>query len=148
MQMLIVVSFGVMFSTILSGPVAMLATCTALVLGFRAQFILDVAKGAIQGGGPIESLIRLLRQQNVTLQLEPGLTTTIVQAADRVFMSFMTAVTGLLPNFSQFNTVDYLAKGFDIPPDVVLVQIFTGLGYLAAVIAIGYVCLRTREVAR
>ncbi len=148
MQMLVVTSFGVMFSTILSGPVAMLATLTALVLGFRAQFIVDVARGAIEGGGPLESFIRLIRQQNVTLQLEPGLTTTIVQGIDGVFMAFMTAVTGMLPNFGKFNTIDYLAKGYDIPPDVVLVQIFTALGYLAAVFAIGYLCLRTREVAR
>ena len=148
MQMLVVTSFGVMFSTLLSGPVAMLATMTALVLGLWSQFIVDVARGAIEGGGPIESFVRLIRQQNVTTQLDPGLTTTIVQGADNVFMSFMTAVTGLLPDFSKFNTIDYLAKGYDIPPDVVLVQIFSGLGFLAAVFVIGYVCLRTREVAR
>ena len=147
-QMLLVTSFGVMFSTFLSGAVAMMATLAALVLGFCAQFVFDVAKGAVQGGGPIESFIRILKQQNVTTQLEPGLATSVVKSVDEVFMTFMTAVTSLLPNFSKFSSVNYLAHGFDIPPDVVLVQFFTGLGYLAAVFAIGYFCLRTREVAR
>ena len=40
-QMLLVTSFGVMFSTFLSGPVAMMATLAALVLGFFTQFIYE-----------------------------------------------------------------------------------------------------------
>ncbi len=147
-QMLLVTSLGVMFSTFLSGPVAMMATLASLALGFKAQFVLGVAKGAIEGGGPVESFIRIVKQQNVTTQLEPGLTTTVVKWADSVFMSFMTAITGLLPNFNQFSNVSYVAHGFDIPPDAVLVQVFSAAGYVIAALAIGYLFLRTREVAR
>ena len=107
-----------------------------------------VAKGAVQGGGPLESFIRIVKQQNVTTQLEPGLTTTIVQSTDHVFMTFMTSITSLLPNFKQFSNVNYVAHGFDIPPDAVLIQLCTAAGYVAAVFAIGYFFLRTREVAR
>jgi hypothetical protein len=117
-------------------------------MGFFKQFVVDVAQGAVQGGGPIESFVRIVKQQNVTTQMEPGLSTDVIQAGDRVFMWFMTHVTGLLPDFRQFDNVDYVAHGFDIPPDVVLVQVFTALGYIAAVFAIGYLFLRTREVAR
>jgi hypothetical protein len=147
-QMLLVTSFGVMFSTFLSGPVAMMATLASMVVGFFAQFVFDVAKGAVQGGGPLESFIRIVKQQNVTTQLEPGLTTTIVQSTDHVFMTFMTSITSLLPNFKQFSNVNYVAHGFDIPPDAVLIQLCTAAGYVAAVFAIGYFFLRTREVAR
>ncbi|HEV3137288.1 MAG TPA: ABC transporter permease [Pirellulales bacterium] len=147
-QMLLVTSFGVMFSTFLSGAVAMMATLAALVLGFFTKFVFDVAQGTVQGGGPLESFIRIVKQQNVTLQMEPGLATDVVKGIDAVFMFFMQSVTSLLPDFRQFSTVDYLAHGFDIPADVVGVQFFSGLGYLAAVIAIGYLFLRTREVAR
>jgi hypothetical protein len=125
-----------------------MATLASLVLGFRAQFIFDVAKGAIQGGGPVESFIRIIKQQNVTTRLEPSLTTTVVQNADSLFMAFMTSVTSLLPNFNKFSNVNYVAHGFDIPPDAVLVQLFTAAGYVAAAFAIGYFFLRTREVAR
>src|SRR6185295_16830158 len=93
LQMVLVTAFGVMFSTFLSGAVAMMATAAALVLGFFTQFVLDVARGTIQGGGPVESLVRILKQQNVTLELEPGLTKDVVQAMDGVFMFFMTSVT-------------------------------------------------------
>jgi hypothetical protein len=147
-RMLLVTSFGVMFSTFLSGPVAMMATLAALVLGSSTGFIVEVAQGKIQGGGPVESFIRIVQQRNATTQMEPGLTRDVVETADKGLMSLMTSVTSLLPNFRQFDTVNYVAHGFDIPPDVVLVQFFTGLGYLAAVFAIGYLFLRTREVAR
>jgi hypothetical protein len=147
-QMLLVTGFGVMFSTFLSGAVAMMATLATLVMGFFKQFVFDVAQGSIQGGGPIESFIRIFKQQNVTTQLEPGLTTDVVKAGDQVFMWFMTHVTTLLPDFRNFDDVDYVAHGFDIPPDTILIQLFTALAYVAAVFAIGYFFLRTREVAR
>lgn len=147
-QMLLVTGFGVMFSTFLSGAVAMMATLATLVMGFFKQFVVDVAKGAVEGGGPVESFIRIFKQQNVTTQMEPGLTTDVVQACDGVFMWLMTRVTGLLPDFRRFGAVDYVAHGFDIPPDVILVQVFSALGYVAAMFAIGYFFLRTREVAR
>ena len=44
-QMLLVTSFGVMFSTFLSGPVAMMATLAALVPGSSRSSCLDVAAG-------------------------------------------------------------------------------------------------------
>jgi len=147
-QMLVVTAFGVMFSTFLSGPVAMLATLALVVLGFFRDFVFDVAQGTVVGGGPVESLVRLLKQQNVTTQMEPGLTRDVVQSMDSVFLTLMTAVTSMVPDFNKFSNVDYLAHGFDIPPDVVLVQFGTAVGFVAAVFAIGYFFLRTREVAR
>jgi hypothetical protein len=147
-QMLLVTGLGVMFSTFLSGAVAMLATLAALVMGFFKQFVVDVASGAVQGGGPIESFIRLIKQQNVTMDMEPGLTTDVVKAGDTVFMGFMTRVTNLLPDFRNFDSANYVANGFDIPPDTVLIQTFTVLGYVAGVFVVGYFFLRIREVAR
>jgi hypothetical protein len=147
-QMLLVTSFGVMFSTFLSGPVGMMATLAALVLGSSTAFVFGVARGEIEGGGPVESFIRIIQQRNVTIEMEPGLTRDVVQAADGVFMSVMTAVASLLPDFPKFDNVNYVAHGFDVPPDVVLVQFFTGLAYVAAMFAIGYFFFRSREVAR
>jgi hypothetical protein len=147
-QMLLVTSFGVMFSTFLSGPVAMLATFAVLWMGSKAAFIFGVARGEIEGGGPVESFIRLIQQRNVTTEMEPGLTRDVVQAADSVFMSVMTSVASLLPNFPKFDNVPFVAHGFDVPADVILVQVVTGLGFVVAAIAIGYFLFRMREVAR
>jgi hypothetical protein len=147
-QMLLVTSFGVMFSTFLSGAVAMMATLAALVLGFFTKFIYGVAVGTVEGGGPVEAFVRLITQRNVTTEFEPGLTRNVVQALDNVFMFFMQSVTNLLPDFRRFSDVDYVAYGFDIPMDLLGMQIVSALGYLIAVSAIGYLFLRTREMAR
>lgn len=147
-RMLLVTSFGVMFSTFLSGPVAMLATLTALIMGLKTDLIFGVAQGTIEGGGPVESFIRTVKQMNVTTQFEPGLTTDVVKAADGTFMTIMTAIASVLPDFAKFDNVKYVADGFDVPADLVLVQFFTCLGYVAAVFVIGYFFLKTREVAR
>jgi len=50
MQMLLVTCFGVMFSTFLSGPIALLATVSGVVMGLSGQFIRNVATGVEQGG--------------------------------------------------------------------------------------------------
>ncbi len=147
-QMLLVTSFGVMFSTFLSGAVAMMATAAALVLGFFSQFIHEVAVGIVEGGGPTEALMRTLTQRNQTTELEPSLTKSVIQAVDSVFMFFMEWVTSLLPDFRRFSDVDYLAYGFDIPPNVLGIQVVSAIGYVIALSAIGYFFLRTREVAR
>ena len=83
LQMLLVIALGVMFSTFLSGPVAMLATLGALLGGFFNDFMFRLATGQTYGGGPFESLIRLLTQQNVTAEMEPGLRTTVAQTLDQ-----------------------------------------------------------------
>src|SRR5690606_10813613 len=88
-RMLLVTSFGVMFSTFLSGPVAMLATLATLVMGFNTSFIFGVAQGTIEGGGPVESFVRTIKQMNVTSNLEPGLTTDVIKGADGIFMTVM-----------------------------------------------------------
>lgn len=147
LQMLLVTGLGVMFSTFLSGPVAMMATITSIIIGFFTDFVVDVAEGIIRGGGPIESLIRLVTQQNVMNDFGEGITKTVVQAIDSVLMAIMSLVANLLPNFVRFNNVRYVADGFDIPADVVLPQIVTAGAYLLAMFIIGYFFLRTREVA-
>jgi len=147
LQMLLVTGLGTMYSTFLSGPVAMMATLTSIVIGFFTDFVVQVAQGIIKGGGPVESLIRLVTQQNVMNEFEEGLTKDVVQSIDSVLMAMMTTAANLLPNFVKFSNVRYVADGFDIPADVVLPQIITGGAYLLAMFIVGYFFLRTREVA-
>ena len=148
LQMILVTSFGVMFSTFLSGAVAMMATLSTLVLGFFASFVFKVAQGEIKGGGPLESLVRLVQQRNVVTEMDDSLTKIFVQSIDYVIMGFMTALTTVLPDFTRFSNANYVAYGFDIPWDNVLTQFTTVLAYVAAVFVIGYFFLKTREVAR
>ena len=100
-QMVVVTCFGVAFSTFLSGPVAMLTTVAALVMGFFKGFVFDVASGEMPGGGPLESLVRLLTQRNQMVELEPGLGTTMIQLIDSVLLQVMQAVSYAMPDCGQ-----------------------------------------------
>ena len=50
------ISLGVMFSTFLSGPVALLATMFVIVAGLFSGYIVELAGGKMVGGGPFESM--------------------------------------------------------------------------------------------
>jgi hypothetical protein len=155
MQMVLVVGFGVMLSTFLSGPVAILATMGTLIMGFFTKDVTDLFTAVIEhnyklvpGGGPIESFIRLVEQQNITLELPPTLGIHLAQFFDKILMSFMRAVVEVLPNFNDYSNVQFVADGFDIPIVRILQQATLGLGFIVALFVAGHIFLRMREVAK
>lgn len=148
LQMVIVTSFGVMFSTFLSGAVAMMATLSSIVVGYFSNFIVEVATGTQQGGGPFEALIRIVTQQNVQVDLEIGKApTSIVQGFDMVFMMFMQAMAGMLPDYGKFSTTQYVAYGYNIDGTLMCMQLLTAFCYVFVSSLIAYYLLKTREIA-
>ena len=146
--MALVISFGVMFSTFLSGPVAMIATIGALLGGFFSDFMMKLALGEVPGGGPIESLGRLLSQKNVSTELDPGLGTSVTVMVDAVLEFGLRIMSAILPPFADFSNANYLAHGFDVSWNVVLVRTVMAIGFLLPLFVAGYLFLRNREVAR
>jgi hypothetical protein len=148
MQMLLVTCFGVMFSTFLSGPIALLATNSAVVLGFFGDFIRRVATGIEQGGGPIESLIRLVTQANQTTDLEFNkIALMFIQGPDSILMFTMYGLTYLLPDLTQFDSSQFVANGLDIYPAIMFRQMTLAAVYAAGATVAGYFFLRSREIA-
>jgi hypothetical protein len=148
LQMVLVTGFGVMFSTFLSGPVAMLATISAAALGFFGEFVRGIARGAVEGGGPIESTIRMISQQNVMTDLEVNsVFARIVQACDAGLMNVLQGATFVLPDYTQFDTSRFVADGYNIFPDLVAQQVTMTAIYFLAVTIVGYFCLKSREIA-
>ena len=78
-QMLIVISFGILFSTFLSGPVAMAPTFGILVAGFSKQLFIEIAHLQSLGGGPVESFNRLITHQNMMIDLPNTFQLTLVR---------------------------------------------------------------------
>ncbi len=148
LQMVLVIGIGVMFSTLLSGPVAMIATMGTLVGGFFGTFMIKLATGELPGGGPFEALYRLLTQANLVSEMEPGLRTTVLKMLD-VPLGFCLWVTAqILPDFGQFSYADYVAYGFDVSPGLIGQRVIAALGFLVAAFVAGYFFLKTREVAK
>ena len=156
-QMVIVTAIGVAASALLSGPVAMLFTVSFILLGFFREFFLGIAAGAdyaaygvpkVYGGGPVESLLRIVTQKNVISPLDPSFGASLVQGIDSVLQLLMLSVAQLLPDFSAFSTVNFAAYGFAVPAERVAQDMTVCFGYVVGMAVIGYFLLRTREVAK
>ncbi len=148
MQMVLVVGFGVMFSTFLSGPVAGIATLGFLVMGLSRSFVIDLATGQTWGGGPVESFIRILTQQNVVTEMEEGFRTTVAKTADGILMFFLRAMSHVLPDLRQFSASDYVAYGFNISGNWITERGLTTLSFVVVLFVMGYFFLKSREVAK
>ncbi|HEY6564444.1 MAG TPA: hypothetical protein VIY86_08095, partial [Pirellulaceae bacterium] len=135
-------------------PVAMLATIATILLGFFAQAITDVSTGKTQGGGPIESLIRVIRQDNMVSDLGfVSFVTQIIKSIDHVLMLGMRAVSGMMPNFGDFSerggieTTRFVAYGFDIPANLMTQHALIAVAYVGVCVAAGYFLFKSKEVA-
>jgi hypothetical protein len=146
-QMVLVTGFGVMFSTFLSGPVAMLAALATMVTGFFASFIVDVATGEAEGGGPFEATIRTFKQMNLVTPLEESVSTSVVKGVDSVVMQAMRAVAYVLPDFGSFSTTRFVAYGFNVPAPLVAQHFTIAVVYTLLLTCAGYFLLKSREIA-
>jgi ABC-type transport system involved in multi-copper enzyme maturation permease subunit len=155
-QVVLMVSFGVMFSTFLSGPVAMLTTIGVLILGiFTASFISPLTQSVIQsdikimpGGGPIESAIRLVTQEGIMAELEDTAGTRAAKMADRALMYAMSGMASLMPDLSRFDDAKFVSQGYDVPADLIYQQATITAGFVLATFLAGFLFLRMREVAK
>ncbi|MEL7337072.1 MAG: ABC transporter permease, partial [Planctomycetota bacterium] len=153
LQMVMIISFGVMFSTRLNGAVSMVSTMSLVLMGLSSEMIFEIRhymdRGDEMGGGPIESLIRLVRQDSMTTQLHiGGVAERIVKTFDTIIVYLMDAYATSLPNLPQmFQTSEYAAGGYDIFNDLLLRHSTATLGYFVAAVVIGYFFLKTREIA-
>jgi hypothetical protein len=148
MLMVLVIAFGVMFSTFLSAPVAFLATLGVMVGGWFLDFMIELAKGTAVGGGPFESTYRLLTQQNQISPLPAGLPGIVAQMLDLPMRAILRGVSTVLPSFGGFDFSDYVSYGFDVSGDLMLKCVFRLLGFLVPLTVAGYFFLKTREVAK
>ena len=151
LQMFLVICFGVMFSTFLSGIIAMVATVATVVIGHTVEFIMDLADGVAPGGGTLESSFRIVRQMNVSAEIDSNVGIQIVQATDVVSSNMVRFVANLVPNYKDLSRAiaEYgpLVNGFDISNTMLARQCVTTMGYALIAILIGYFFLKTREIA-
>ena len=148
LQMVLVNTFGVAFSTFLSGAVAMLATLSTIVIGLFRQFIVELFRGELQGGGPLESTIRVIKQVNLSVNLEIGsIPLAIVKGTDVVFLWFLRTLAVMMPDYTRYSTADYVAYGYNIPGTLLITHLLNVLGFLIIVSTVGYFFMKTREVA-
>ncbi len=149
LQMVIIISFGVMFSTFLSGPVAMIATMTCLIFGFFGGIASEVTSGKIPGGGPIESLIRMPTHTGSMTELDLGnnVLENVIKKVDYAIMAPLSVIGQIFPNFGSLNTSSFVAYGINIFGSLVFRHITQTVCYFVLTALVGYFFLKTRELA-
>ncbi|MCL2347572.1 MAG: hypothetical protein FWC50_04845 [Planctomycetaceae bacterium] len=148
-QMIMVVSFGVLFSTFLGGPVTMVALFGLIIAGFAKTLLLNVAFGKNLGGGAFESLVRMLTQTNLMDDMSKGFGTSLILLLDKISGGILIILGQIIPPLYDFTYYEQaLQAGFNIPASWMIVHALTTLGYVLPIFIIGYIILRNREVAK
>ncbi|MGL4595113.1 MAG: ABC transporter permease [Thermoguttaceae bacterium] len=149
MRMIIVIAFGVLFSTFLSGAVAMISTIGVMIAGFSKSFMIEIGLNKVLGGGPFESLYRLLIQQNMVVDLPKSFATTFIQSSDKVYSLFMRLLGQAIPPLSEYAVYDTaVVAGFNIPFGWILVHSVMTFAYIIPIFIAAYLILSNREVAK
>ncbi len=147
-QMIIIIAMGVALSTFLSAAITMLGTLVMILIGFSAPFIRELTKIDHDGGGPIESFIRVVTQKNMMIDLDTGYLTTIIENVDKLVVAILNALTYLAPNFSTLNFSNYLTYGYAIDNQRILIAVLITLAFCVGLTLLGYFALKTREIAK
>ncbi|MDO4587790.1 MAG: hypothetical protein Q4C95_10905 [Planctomycetia bacterium] len=148
-QMIILISFGVLFSTFLSGPVAMISTFGIMIAAFCKQLFLQIAYMQALGGGPVEAFNRLVSHENMMTELPKNFATSLVKFFDMIASGFLSVIGLAIPSFTDYNIyMDSIASGYNIPFNTILVHGITTLAYVIPLFIAGYLILKNREVAK
>jgi hypothetical protein len=149
LQAMVLTAIGVWAGTFLSWPVALLTTIFFFVagnIGFSAlqQFALSAE---MVGGGPFESLIRMLTHDNLMTQLEPTAAVVTAKTLDSIVMPVMSRLVYLVPNFQALDVSNVVADGFAVSAGTLLRHVLLALAYALPFSIAAFFILRHREVA-
>ena len=147
-QMMIIISLGVAFSTFLNTPITMLGTLVLIIVGFFREFIQEMMAPTHIGGGPIESLIRVVTQQNMVYEQDTNWFTTLVTQVDKGLVGLLNGLTYLAPDFSRLNFAEMLTQGFAIKDYNVSIALTLTFVFCLGLTTLGYFALKTREIAK
>ncbi|HBT76260.1 MAG TPA: hypothetical protein DEB39_04885 [Planctomycetaceae bacterium] len=148
-QMLIMIAFGVLFSTFLSGPVALISTIGVMIAGFWKVFLMEIAANTKLGGGPAESFYRLVTQQNMVVDLPAGIATSFIKQMDVVYSWFVSLIGQAIPPLGDFYIYhEALVSGFNISGQWMIVHSMETIAYVIPLFIVGYLILASREVAK
>ena len=149
LMLILVVVIGVCASTFLKGPVATLLTLMFVTVGtVFHNFVDKLLRGDVEGGGAVESAIRMVRHLNPTVDLDVGRASGAVTGVDSVFRAQLWIAFKIIPDFTSFSrTVEFVANGFDVPTWEGLVPCFAmTLAYLIPCMLLGHFALKIREL--
>jgi hypothetical protein len=148
LQAMVLTAIGVCAGTFLSWPVALLTTIAFFIAGQLAfAFLVDFSRQAILGGGPFESLIRIVTHDNQMSDLTPTAAVVLAKTIDSLVMPLMSMLVFIVPNFQALDVSNVVADGFMVSWQMIGLNTLLALGYALPFSFAGYLILKNREVA-
>ena len=148
LQAMVLTAIGVCAGTFLSWPVALLTTIAFFVAGQLAfAFLVDFSRQAILGGGPFESLIRLLTHDNQMSDITPTAGVVLAKTLDSLVMPFMSMLVYIVPNFQALDVSNMVADGYAVSWRTMGLNTLLALAYALPFSFAGFLILKNREVA-
>ena len=147
-RLAIVLAISIAFSTYLAGVISFLAAAFLFLLGLIQEFIESLARGQNIGGGPFESVTRLVRGDNPTLTYDnPTPTQQAIAATDQGFRWLLRRFLDVIPDIDRYSWTNYVSEGFSISPEFVVVNLIVLAGYLLPWFVVSYYLMKSREIA-
>jgi ABC-type transport system involved in multi-copper enzyme maturation permease subunit len=150
LRLCLMLGLAVALSTYLSGVITLLTTAIIYVLGFFPDFITEVALHRNVGGGPLESMMRLVKRpggEPTAGQLDPTATAQFATGLDVVFAWSLRRILNVIPDLGYFTFTDYVAEGMSISAGQMAMSFLILVGYLLPWAVLAYYLLKWREVA-
>ena len=117
------------------------------IAGFFLEFIQELPSGANIGGGPLESLARLIKNDTATAELDPNPVVRVLQGGDAAYRWLLRRVMNVIPDVDRYGLSDYVAQGFSIGPDLLLINLITLSAYVLPWFVAAYYLMKAREIA-
>jgi hypothetical protein len=143
----IAVGIAVTCSTYLSGVLSLLAASIIFVIGFFPDLLRDVAANRSVGGGPFESMSRLVKAEQPTMPTADTAGTKALVAADRGWAWVVRRIQNVIPNLEASDWSTFVAEGYNINTQYLVVNLLITFGYLLPWAVLARYIMRMREVA-
>lgn len=134
-------------SAYLSGVVTWISVLFLFGVGMFRDFLITLAMGKNEGGGPAESLVRLFGRSNAILPLEAGTINTVALGSDQVYQWVLRRFIGFFPDVSLCDFSGFVANGFDVSTVTLVTTLLILVGYLLLWLVGGYYLIKSREIA-
>lgn len=149
LRLAIVIGLCLVLSTYLSGIISFIVAMCIYIGGSFLEFIQELATGKSVGGGPMESLVRLINKDPVTTALQSTAPSVkLALGTDRIYGFILRRILNVIPDTERLDWTPYVAEGFQVSlSNLVPIGALIVVAYILPCIVLGYYLIKWREIA-
>lgn len=146
-RLCIIIGVVVACSTYLSGVLSLLLGALIYFLGYFTDLLNDVALNRNVGGGPFESMSRLVKTEQPTTPLDDTAGAKVLQGLDIGWAWVVRRIQNLIPDVESFTWTHFVSEGFNINAEYLVINLLVTIGYLLPWGILAYYLMKSREIA-